>query len=112
VKRVVKEELPEKPGEEPIEFRWAPLPNDRFFDLDREANAVLLNRSFREDFNDGRRGGSNDAPVTKTLLYLLLEDCFGLGRWEKTRQDRVDHWNTILLASVRVQRERRERGVS
>ncbi|PSM43753.1 ATP-binding protein [Streptomyces dioscori] len=112
VKRVVKEELPEKPGEEPIEFRWAPLPHDRFFDLDREANAVLLNRSFREDFNDGRRGGSNDAPVTKTLLYLLLEDCFGLGRWEKTRQDRVDYWNTILLASVRVQRERRERGVS
>ncbi|MFI1961852.1 ATP-binding protein [Streptomyces althioticus] len=107
IKRVVKEELPEKPGEEPIAFSWAALPADKFFDLDRENNVVLLNRAFRSDFNDGRRGGSNDAPVTKTLLYLLLEDCFGLGRWERGRQDRVDYWNTILLAAAAAHRERR-----
>ncbi|MDR3079985.1 MAG: ATP-binding protein [Streptomyces sp.] len=109
IKRVIKEELPEKPGEDPIEFRWGPLPEDVFFALDRETNGIVLNRTFREDFNDGRHGGSNDAPVAKTLLYLLLEDCFGLGRWERTRQDRIDYWNTILLASVRAQRERRLR---
>ncbi|WP_203349892.1 ATP-binding protein [Streptomyces sp. S-9] len=107
IKRVIKEELPEKPGEEPIAFTWAALPADKFFDLDRENNVVLLNRAFRNDFNDGRRGGSNDAPVTKTLLYLLLEDCFGLGRWERGRQDRVDYWNTILLAAAGAHRERR-----
>ncbi|MFG2278106.1 ATP-binding protein [Streptomyces asoensis] len=107
VKRVIKEELPEKPGEDPIAFIWSALPSAQFFSLDRERNAVILNRAYRDDFNEGRRGGSNDAPVTKALLYLLLEDCFGLGRWERTRQDRVDYWNTILLASVEVQRERR-----
>lgn len=107
VKRVIKEELPEKPGEEPIAFIWASLPPDRFFDLDRENNTVILNKAFREDINDGRRGGVNDAPVTKTLLYLLLEDCFGLGRWERSRQDRVDYWNTILLASAEAHRMRR-----
>ncbi|WP_328771323.1 ATP-binding protein [Streptomyces sp. NBC_00286] len=112
IKRVIKEELPEKPGEEPIAFTWGSLPNGRFFDLDRENNTILLNQAFREDFNDGKRGGSNDAPVTKTLLYLLLEDCFGLGRWERARQDRLDYWNTILLASVGAQRERRERSAS
>ncbi|WP_328538581.1 ATP-binding protein [Streptomyces sp. NBC_00344] len=112
IRRTIKEELPEKPGEEPIAFTWTPFREDRFFDLDRENNVVLLNSEFRDDFNDGRRGGANDAPVTKTLLYLLLEDCFGLGRWEKPRQDRVDYWNTILLASVRAQRERRNRGMS
>jgi hypothetical protein len=109
IKRVIREELPEKGGEEPIAFTWAALPAEEFFALDRESNAIILNRGYREDFNDGRRGGSNDAPVTKTLLYLLLEDCFGLGRWERIRQDRVDYWNTILLASVRAQRERRLR---
>ncbi|QER89130.1 ATP-binding protein [Streptomyces tendae] len=107
IKRVIKEELPEKPGEEPIAFIWATLPVDKFFDLDRENNVVLLNKAFRSDFNDGRRGGSNDVPVTKTLLYLLLEDCFGLGRWERGRQDRVDYWNTILLAAAGAHRERR-----
>ncbi|MFJ4812252.1 ATP-binding protein [Streptomyces longwoodensis] len=107
IKRVIKEELPEKPGAEPITFTWGTLPPDQFFRLDRENNAVILNKAFRDDFNDGRRGGSNDAPVTKTLLYLLLEDCFGLGRWERARQDRIDYWNTILMASVELQRVRR-----
>ncbi|MEU9402289.1 ATP-binding protein [Streptomyces sp. NPDC048242] len=112
VKRVVKEELPEKPGEDPIGFVWGTLPLSQFFRLDREHNTVVLNRAFRDDFNDGRRGGANDAPVTKTLLYLLLEDCFGLGRWERTRQDRVDYWNTILLAAVEAQRARRAQALA
>ena len=55
---------------------------------------------------------TNDAPVTKTLLYLLLEDCFGLGRWERSRQDRLDYWNTILLASVDAQHTRRTQQLS
>ncbi|MFJ7048850.1 ATP-binding protein [Streptomyces sp. NPDC101112] len=112
VKRVIKEELPEKPGEEPITFMWGSLTDNRFFELDRENNVIVLNKAFREDFNDGQRGGANDAPVTKTLMYLLLEDCFGLGRWEKSRADRIDYFNTILLASVHAQRERRERNSS
>ncbi|MFF4269139.1 ATP-binding protein [Streptomyces sp. NPDC001536] len=112
IKRVIKEELPEKGGEEPITFTWAALPRDRFFDLDRENNTVILNKDFREDFNDGRRGGANDAPVSKTLLYLLLEDCFGLGRWERSRQDRVDYWNTILVAAAEAHRIRRTQAFS
>jgi hypothetical protein len=109
VKRVIKEELPLKAGEEPIAITWSTLPADRFFDLDRENNAILLNKTFRDDFNDGRHGGANDAPVAKTLIYLLLEDCFGLGRWERTRQDRIDYWNAILIAAAQAKRERRER---
>ncbi|MFD6417926.1 ATP-binding protein [Streptomyces sp. NPDC060194] len=109
VKRTVGQELQAKGGEEPIRMEWASLPGDKFFDLDREDNTVLLNKEYREDFNDGRRGGSNDAPVTKTLLYLLLQDCFGLGRWERKRQDRIDYWNAIILSSVHAQRDRRKR---
>ncbi|MGW7447633.1 ATP-binding protein [Kitasatospora sp. NPDC054795] len=109
VKRAVREELPVKAAEDPIRAEWVSLPEDKFFDLDRDSHAILLNKAFREDFNDGRRGGSNDAPVTKTLLYLLLQDCFGLGRWERKRADRIDYWNSILLASVHAQRERRHR---
>lgn len=111
IKRVIKEELPEKAGEEPIAITWSTLPAGRFFDLDRENNSILLNRDFRDDFNDGHRGGANDAPMMKTLLYLLLEDCFGLARWERTRQDRVEYWNTILIAAAQAKRERRERTV-
>ncbi|MFG2579617.1 ATP-binding protein [Streptomyces malaysiensis] len=109
VKRAVREELSLKSTEDPIRVEWVALPEGQFFQLDRENHALLLNKEFREDFNDGRRGGANDAPVTKTLLYLLLQDCFGLGRWEKKRADRVEYWNSILLAAVHAQRERRNR---
>ncbi|MGW1775671.1 ATP-binding protein [Streptomyces sp. NPDC002104] len=109
VKRAVREELPLKNGEEPIRMDWVALPDGQFFQLDRENHIILINREFREDFNDGRRGGANDAPVTKALLYLLLQDCFGLGRWEKRRADRMEYWNSILFAAVQAQRERRNR---
>ncbi|MFI6941770.1 ATP-binding protein [Streptomyces sp. NPDC050418] len=106
IRRVVRQELPERCGEDPVTFSWVQLPDDRFFDLDRENHAILLNKSYRDAFNAGRRGGLNDAPVAKTMLYLLLEDCFALGRWERTRQDRIDYWNTIMLSAVLSQRER------
>ncbi|MCX5312905.1 ATP-binding protein [Streptomyces sp. NBC_00154] len=106
VKRVIQEELPEKPGEDPIAIAWVALPEDRFFDLDRENRVIQLNKSHRDTFNMGQRGGSNDAPVVKTLLYLMLEELFGFTRWEKKRSDQIDYWNAILLAAVSAQRER------
>ncbi|WP_430479734.1 ATP-binding protein [Streptomyces sp. P11-1] len=109
IKRAVLEELPFKKSENPIRIEWTDLPADQFFQLDRASNIILLNRVFRDDFNDGQRGGSNDAPVTKALLYLLLQDSFGLGRWEKRRSDRIEYWNAVLLAAAHAQRERRTR---
>lgn len=106
VKRVIQEELPEKPGEDPIAIAWVALPEDRFFDLDRENRVIQLNKSHRDAFNMGQHGGSNDAPVVKTLLYLMLEELFGFTRWEKKRSDQIDYWNAILLAAVSAQRER------
>lgn len=106
VKRVIQEELPEKPGEDPIAFSWVALPEDRFFDLDRENRVILLNRSHRDTFATGQRSGSNDAPVVKSLLYLMVEELFSFTRWEKKRSDQLDYWNVILLAAVNAQRDR------
>ncbi|MFE6160099.1 ATP-binding protein [Streptomyces sp. NPDC056486] len=106
IRRAIRQELPERGGENPITFSWVPLAEDRFFDIDRDEHVILLNKQYRNAFNAGSRGGLNDAPVAKTMLYLLLEDCFALGRWEKKRQDRLEYWNTIMLTAVLGQRER------
>ena len=106
IRRTICEELPGKPGEEPITFNWTTLREDRFFEIDRDNNIILLNKSYRDAFNAGRRGGLNDAPVIKTLLYFLLEEFFALGRFEKSRQDRIDYWNVILMTAVLSQRDR------
>ncbi|MEV0089988.1 ATP-binding protein [Streptomyces sp. NPDC050738] len=106
VRRAVRQELPERGGADPITFGWVPLPADRFFEIDREAHTIQLNKSYRDAFNAGHRNSLNDAPVLKTMLYLLLEDCFALGRWERRRQDKLDYWNTIMLTAVHAQRDR------
>ncbi|MCM9082397.1 ATP-binding protein [Streptomyces spororaveus] len=106
VRRVIQEELPEKPGEDPIAITWVALSDDRFFDLDRENRVIQLNKRHRDIVSMGQRSGSNDAPVAKTLLYLMLEELFGFTRWEKKRSDQIDYWNAILLAAVDAQRDR------
>lgn len=106
IKDAIRKELPEKRGEDAISISWDTLPAHRFFELDRENRIIQLNRDHRDVFNVGQHGGSNDAPVLKTLLYLMLEELFGFARWEKKRSDQVDYWNSILLSAVNVQRDR------
>ncbi|MFG3342372.1 ATP-binding protein [Glycomyces sp. NPDC048151] len=103
VRKSVKNEFEEAKGEEPVSFVWVPLPDDRFFELDRDDHIIRLNRRYRDAFNGGRRGGLNDAPVLKSLLYLQLEEFFRINRWERKRQDQLEYMNTILLAAVRTQ---------
>ncbi|MFD7414625.1 ATP-binding protein [Kitasatospora purpeofusca] len=106
VKRTIQEELPEKPGEDPIAFTWVSLPEDRFFELDRENRSIQLNKSHRDTLTMGQHSGSNDAPVVKALLYLMVEELFGFTRWEKKRSDQLDYWNVILLAAASAQHDR------
>ncbi|QHY95691.1 hypothetical protein SSPS47_11235 [Streptomyces sp. S4.7] len=106
IRRVIQEELSAKPGEDPITVSWITLPAQKFFELDRDNRVIQLNKQYRSAFNAGRRGGSNDAPITKTLLYLMLEELFSFARWEKKRSDQVDYWNRILIAAVEAQRDR------
>lgn len=103
VRKSVKNEFEELRGEEPVSFIWVQLPDEQFFELDRDGHVVKLNRRYRDAFNGGRRGGLNDAPVMKSLMYLQLEEFFRINRWERKRQDQLEYMNAILLAAVRSQ---------
>lgn len=106
VRKSIKNEFEELKGHEPVSFVWVPLPDDRFFELEREDHVVKLNRRYRDAFNGGRRGGLNDAPVMKSLLYLQLEEFFRINRWEQKRLDQLEYMNSVLLAAVRTQLDR------
>ncbi|MEE1752330.1 ATP-binding protein [Streptomyces sp. SP18CS02] len=110
LKRVLRDELPELEGEDPITFRWEALPDGTFFDIDREEHVVRLNREFRQAFNGDRRAGSNDAPVLKGLLYLMLEKNFRMGRSSAQRDDEMALWNSVLLSAAQCEIARFETG--
>ncbi|MEV4329581.1 ATP-binding protein [Streptomyces sp. NPDC049597] len=106
LKRTLRDELPQLEGEDPITFRWDSLPLDVFFDIDREGHVVRLNKEYRQAFNGDRRAGSNDAPVLKGLLYLVLEKNFRMGRSSAQRDDEMALWNSVLLTAARCELDR------
>ncbi|MER0241998.1 ATP-binding protein [Streptomyces sp. HSW2009] len=106
VKRTVEEELPLLPGEEPIALRWEKLGSDVFFNIDREERAILLNKAYRPALLGGRRGGLNDAPMVKSLLYLLLHQVFEKEYSGPREKDNLQLWQSILLSAARTELDR------
>ncbi len=98
VKRTVQEELPLIPGEEPVALRWEKLGSDVFFAIDREERAILLNKTYRPALLGDRRGGLNDAPMVKSLLYLLLHQVIEKEYSGSREKDNLQLWQSILLS--------------
>ncbi|MED5812900.1 ATP-binding protein [Mycolicibacterium sp. 050232] len=107
VRRVIGSEIPVRKNEEPVDIRWRAMPSGTFMELDRETRTVYLNRRYRDIFTGGANGLS-DAPLLKSLVYLLTEDHFTGERWGSRDKDLIDIWNSVLGAAVRTEVAYRE----
>ncbi|MER7992732.1 MULTISPECIES: ATP-binding protein [Micromonospora] len=105
-RRAISEEVPFMPGEDPIDIRWHRFQSLEFFAVDRENRTLWLNDRYRPAVVGSGRGGLNDAPLVKALLYLLVEDVFEgeyLGAKDK---DNIAMWQEILTSAARSQHAR------
>ncbi|MFW6695835.1 ATP-binding protein [Streptomyces sp. MAR4 CNX-425] len=109
VKDAIEEELPRIPREEPIAIRWRFLDDDVFFDIDRDSRTIVLNRRFREAVLGGRRGGLNDAPLLKSLMYLLLHRVFEKEYSGSREKDNLQLWQAVLLSAAQSEADRAAR---
>lgn len=106
VKDAVEGELESIPGEEPIDIRWENLDDRKFFDIDREARSIRLNKMYRSSINGGRSGSLNDAPMIKALMYILLHETFEKEYAGKRAKDNISLWQSILSAAAESEMER------
>lgn len=106
VRQSIEEELPLIPYEDPIAILWKKLGNEVFFDIDRETNTIVLNQNYRAAILGGRRGGLNDAPLLKSLMYLLLHKIFESERAGAKQKDDLQLWQSILVTAARSELER------
>jgi hypothetical protein len=91
----------------PVDLRWKRFDaeNDDFFELDRTQRTLWLNERYRAVVLGGRRGGLNDAPLVKALLYLLMEETFQ-GEWLGSKdKDNLELWQEILTTAVNCERQ-------
>ncbi|WP_067692986.1 ATP-binding protein [Nocardia jejuensis] len=106
IREVISEELPPLIGEEPIVIKWQALEGDAFFELDREDRQILLNQRYRPGILGGRRGGLNDAPMIKSMLYLMVHEVFQRERIGPRDKDNLQMWQSVLVAAARAEMDR------
>lgn len=103
VRRALDDELEYLPDEESFDIRWKPLRGDVFFDVDREQRKLWLNKKYRLVLTGDDRGSLNDAPVLKTLLYLLMQEVFKGAYLGSRGKDSIELWQQVLTAAAEVE---------
>lgn len=105
VRETIEDELPMKSGD-PISVLWRKLDHDVFFDIERETNTIVLNQHYRTAILGGRHGGFNDAPMIKTLMYLLMNKVFESERAGPKQKDNLQLWQSVLVSAGRAEMSR------
>lgn len=104
VRRTIEDEIPLYESDLAIDVRWRSLESEDFFAVDRERQTLWLNERYRKAILGGRRGGLNDVPVIKSLLYLLAEDLFQGEYLGPKDKDNIELWQEILTAAAKSER--------
>jgi hypothetical protein len=104
VKRALSRELDFLESEPPLRIRWGTLPDGDFVEVDRDDRTLWLNSRYREAVLKGSRGGVNDAPLVKALLFLLFEDIFRGTFYGPKDKDNVALWQEVLSAAAGAER--------
>lgn len=106
IRETIEEELPFIPGEDPIAVRWQQLDHGQFFEIDRNNREIRLNQYYRAAILGGRRGTLNDAPLVKSLVYLILNQVFKTEYSGSREKDNLQLWQAILVSAARAELDR------
>ncbi|WP_454916240.1 ATP-binding protein [Xanthobacter sediminis] len=83
-----------------IAFVWESLPKRKIFEVEAEADRIVLNRKYRQQLLGSSSASSTDAPLAKLLFFLLLENELDRSRASHKQQEWLERCNKILLAFV------------
>lgn len=86
-----------------VNAAWKFLPEDDLFDVDIESRTIQLNSRHRVLLSNTADNTHEDAPVTRTLLFLLLEELLRGQRLGPAARDQVEGYKEILSAALLVQ---------
>ncbi|WP_066908088.1 ATP-binding protein [Millisia brevis] len=91
-----------------VRIGWRVLARDSFFEVNLEQRTLWLNARFRRALVGYRSAADTDAPVLRSLVYLLAEDLFSGTRLGRAKTDRLRAWQNILIAAVTSHIEQQE----
>lgn len=98
IKRTVERNAKSK-ATDPIDVVWTTMAPGDFVNVEPVKKTIYLNELYRHHFNPGR-GRLNDAPLLKTLLYLLFNETVSAGRISQSSQANIELWVSIINAAA------------
>ena len=101
VRKAIRRNFPIIPRDEEVTIRWARLPADQFFEIDRESRVLVLNSAYRRAVLGGRAASKADAPIVKSLLFLLVNDMFRTQRESAVERSTIAAYQAVLVAAAR-----------
>ncbi|EPD68631.1 hypothetical protein HMPREF1219_01815 [Corynebacterium pyruviciproducens ATCC BAA-1742] len=104
IKRVIEEQANLR-FTDPVDIKYKRLRGDEFVEIDQPNHCIFINSKYRKLLNPGR-GAGNDAPIVKTLLYLLFNDTAIQKRTKKSNAN-VEVWSALLTAAAKAELEQR-----
>lgn len=104
-KVILQAEIPLRRGNG-ITLRWDKMRGNRFFEVDRDNKALILNKKYRDALLDGDAAGAADIPVIRTLLYFLLNDTFRLVNETQLEKKKLDVINEALVKAINLEANR------
>ncbi|MDQ1200483.1 ATP-binding protein [Rhodococcus sp. SORGH_AS_0303] len=92
-------------GRDPVGVGWRVLARNAFFEVDLEDRTLWINARFRRELLGHRSRDNNDAPVLKTLTFLLVQSMFDVERHSVKNREQMQAWQDVLIAAVVARRE-------
>lgn len=105
LRQTVERELNSLQGYGEIDLRWRDFDDAIFFDIDRDGSTIWLNSRYRGIVTSNDRASLNDAPLIKTLLFLLVENLFHGSWWGPKDKDNLELWQTLLTTAAKAEME-------
>ncbi|MCZ4080288.1 ATP-binding protein [Rhodococcus sp. H36-A4] len=89
-----------------VDIGWRALSRDKFFEVDLKCRTLWINARFRRELLGHRSYNSTDAPVLKTLLYLLVHQMFQGARdsHSSKQAEQMQVWQDVLIAALSARR--------
>jgi hypothetical protein len=103
VRKAITRGSPVLEDKEPVRIRWKNVTGDDFVEIDRKNRTLLLNDKYRQLVLHGDSGSLNDAPLVKTLLFLLYEDLFRGQAMGPKDKENCRFWADVLTAAVEAE---------
>ena len=101
------EEIAPLKGGDPVNVEWKNLPSGEFAAVDSTKNTVYMNQKYRAAIV-GVRGSKHDAPLVRTLVYLLFNYAATSKRTAKNKAN-IELWSQILGAAAEQEKLAAER---